>query len=59
MARPERGVSTWPKCPTCKSQMWLGQIGAPVRIIYGCSHCDIRIDETSDTVELVLFKEAS
>ena len=50
---------TWPLCPDCRRPMWRGYLGAPVRLVHGCSYCNTRTDQPQETVELNLFEAAS
>lgn len=35
---------TWPICPDCRRPMWVGHLGAPLRVVHGCSYCNTRIE---------------
>jgi uncharacterized protein (DUF983 family) len=44
----------WPKCPHCGGDMWVGHVGAPVRVVKGCSACGT---EVLIAVQTALFDE--
>jgi hypothetical protein len=33
--------AAWPHCPKCRRDLWQGFVGAPVRVIQGCAHCQL------------------
>lgn len=43
---------TWPKCPTCRADMWVGHVDAPQRVIHGCSTCNTKT-QVSPVVEVI------
>jgi hypothetical protein len=48
---------TWPKCPTCKRDMGVAKIGAPVQTFHLCGHCgtNTRVDPP-ELEQLLLFE---
>lgn len=49
-------MTPWPKCPKCRNPMWVGEVGAPVRVIHGCSHCNTKTQVSPVVEELPLFE---
>jgi hypothetical protein len=46
---------SWPKCPTCRQEMGVAKIGAPVQTFHLCASCGIKKRVDPPEVEDVLL----
>lgn len=44
-------MKTWPKCPTCRDDMAVSKIGAPVQTFHLCGRCGTKKRVDSPEVE--------